>query len=67
MGHRRFLPQNLNFRKDKQHLDGCVERRNAPIKPVGTVIHQQFENIDVILGKNVDKLERRAGVEARKS
>ncbi|KAG7542393.1 Transposase-associated domain [Arabidopsis thaliana x Arabidopsis arenosa] len=31
MGHRRFLPQNHNFRGDKQHFDGCIETRDAPI------------------------------------
>jgi len=64
MGHRRFLPHNHNFRKDKEHFDGCIETRAAPITPPGTVIL----NIDVILGKNVDSLgKKRRMIEAQKN
>ncbi|XP_024016169.1 uncharacterized protein LOC112089662 isoform X2 [Eutrema salsugineum] len=68
MGHRRFLPQNHSFRKDKHHFDGFIETREAPITPSGTVIPQKIQDVDVTLGKKVDSTgKKRHRQEAGKS
>ncbi|CAA7054528.1 unnamed protein product [Microthlaspi erraticum] len=51
MGHRRFLPENHVFRKDKKQFDGLIETRDSPITPSGSVILQQIQHVDVTLGK----------------
>ncbi|CAA7043137.1 unnamed protein product [Microthlaspi erraticum] len=59
MGHRRFLPENHVFRKDKQQFDGLIETRDSPITPSGSVILQQIQNVDVTLGKKIDAAGKR--------
>ncbi|CAA7036364.1 unnamed protein product [Microthlaspi erraticum] len=61
MGHRRFLPENHMFRKDKQHFDGFTETRLPPITLSGTVILEQLEGLVVTLGKKVDLVGRKRG------
>ncbi|CAA7024546.1 unnamed protein product [Microthlaspi erraticum] len=59
MGHRRFLPEDHSFRKDKQRFDGFIETRVSPTTPSGSVILQQIGNVDVTLGKRVDAVGKK--------
>ncbi|XP_074342166.1 uncharacterized protein LOC141679607 [Apium graveolens] len=46
IGHRRFLPNNHNFRKDKKAFDGAREVRSKPKLLTGAEILQQVESIE---------------------
>ena len=52
MGHRRFLPTDHRFRRDKRSVDGNEEHRAAPKQlSAEDVLHQLHEMKHIILGK----------------
>ena len=51
IGHRRWLPENHRYRKQKKQFDGSVETGHAPEKMSGTTILRMLEGKEFVLGK----------------
>ena len=59
MGHRRYLPNNHNWHRSKQH-DGKLERRPPPIVMNGDEILEQVNAIDFpVLSKRPSKRDKK--------
>ncbi|KAI0492078.1 hypothetical protein KFK09_026343 [Dendrobium nobile] len=52
MGHRRWLPENHLFRRQKQYFDNTEEIRKAPRRNTGSDILQKLQNVQFDLGKS---------------
>ncbi|XP_010424636.1 PREDICTED: uncharacterized protein LOC104709773 [Camelina sativa] len=50
-GHRRFLPQDHDFRQNITNFDGYIETRSPPVTLTGSTIVHQLEQVNVTLGK----------------
>ncbi|GLT53589.1 hypothetical protein SLA2020_268500 [Shorea laevis] len=48
MGHRRWLPMDHSFRKDKRSFDGTQEMDLPPIVPNGEEIMSQLKGVDYV-------------------
>ena len=46
MGHRRFLPQNHRWRKNKTSFNNMTEMREAPVPLTGAQVLQQYESFE---------------------
>ncbi|CAA7061732.1 unnamed protein product [Microthlaspi erraticum] len=51
IGHRRFLPQDHDFRQNETNFDGKIETRAPPGTISGSTIIHQLEQVNVRLGK----------------
>lgn len=51
MGHRRFLPKDHPYRRNKKEFDGTVEKRMPPKYRDGHTILREVNRLEFILGK----------------
>ena len=51
LGHRRFLPQNHRYRKQKKAFDGNTEERTPPRVLTGEDVYEMVKDLKVVLGK----------------
>lgn len=51
MGHRRWLPTNHKYRRQRMQFDGSVENGLAPEKMSGTTVLKMLEGKEFVLGK----------------
>lgn len=55
LGHRRFLPKNHRYRKQKKAFDGNTEERTAPRILTGDDVFEMVKDVKVVLGKRKRK------------
>ncbi|XP_047949378.1 uncharacterized protein LOC125195243 [Salvia hispanica] len=53
MGHRRFLPKEHEFRKNRRLFDGTVEYGEAPQRQSGNMVMDELKDFTVKFGKQV--------------
>ena len=51
LGHRRFLPKNHRYRKQKKAFDGNTEERSPPRVLTGQDVFEMVKDLKVVLGK----------------
>jgi hypothetical protein len=53
MGHRRWLPENHRYRRERMQFDGLLETELAPETMSGTTVLKMLEGKEFVLGKKV--------------
>src|SRR5579883_2053489 len=61
MGHRRFLPMDHPYRRNKKSFDGTLDLRKPPQYRDGKEIHKEVRKLEVVLGKGKGKVATPAG------
>jgi hypothetical protein len=51
MGHRRFLPKDHPYRRNRKDFDGTIEKRLPPKYQDGPAILREVNKLEVVLGK----------------
>ena len=51
IGHRRFLPKDHPYRRNKKDFNGTIEKRLAPKYQDGPAILREVNKLEVVLGK----------------
>jgi hypothetical protein len=51
MGHRRFLPKDHPYRRNRKDFDGTIEKRLPPKYQDWPMILREVNKLDVVLGK----------------
>ena len=50
-GHRRFLPKDHPYRRNRKDFNGTIEKRLAPKYQDGPAILRELNKLEVVLGK----------------
>ena len=67
MRHRRFLPKDYPYRRNRKDFNGTIEKRLAPKYQDGPAILRELNKLEVVLGKGNNAVAALMGAFGRKN